>query len=94
MDWIIKIFNKKNCRIVIKYEPLNDCLKFIGQYQPNITIGWVDMCVLDSKLDVDLEGVSEILYKTYNVLDEKIEYYNIFNNTFKMIGEIDVQNEE
>lgn len=89
MKWEVKISGKSNYKIRIDYEPVLNKLIFTGLYKPK-NKPWIEMHVDESEVIFDLNSIVEILYDvTYN-LDNKVNNFNDFNNTFLSIEEIEV----
>jgi hypothetical protein len=105
MEWIIKIegkevdivANKKlpisNQRILVKYIPQKDEIKFIGQFKPH-NKEWVDFCEVSFSTEIDLDKIQELLYRTYKKLNERVQTYLNIAEGFDVIKLIEIPDEE
>ena len=70
------VANKKlpipNQRILVKFEPQKDEIKFIGQFKPH-NKEWVDFCEESYSTEIDLDKIQELLYR--NILYHKINHH-------------------
>ncbi len=105
MEWIIKIegkevdivANKKlpipNQRILVKFEPQKDEIKFIGQFKPH-NQEWVDFCEESYSTEIDLDKIQELLYRTYKKLNERVQSYKNIAEGFDVIKLIQIPDDE
>lgn len=89
MNWIIKIENKPNLRLNIEYQPSTLELILNGEYKLKTGV-WTNMCSINSTCNIDLEKLQELLYETYENLNERVEKLDELNKTFKFIREIEI----
>jgi hypothetical protein len=92
MNWKISILNKPNQMILVKYEPKNDKIRFIGQFKPRGK-EWEDFCEEEHELDIDLSAIQDILIKIYKNLQKKIEVYNNLNEGLPFLKEVEFNND-
>jgi hypothetical protein len=103
MEWLVKITEKKDQRILVKFDPKSEEIKFIGQFKPNTkdlafldstTERWVDFSEESYSMDIDLETIQELLYKTYKKMNERLEAYENIAKGFEIIKLIEMPEEE
>jgi hypothetical protein len=90
MEWIVKIEGKDNQRIQIKFDPKNEEIKFIGQYKPH-NKEWVDFSEESYQMDINLETIQELLFKTYEEMKKRLIAYNDIAEGFKIIKLIEIK---
>ena len=105
MEWIIKIEEKevdivanrklpmRNQRIVVKFEPQKDEIKFIGQYKPH-NKEWIDFSEESYSTEIDLEKIQELLFRTYKKMRERVKAYENISEGFEAIKMIQISDEE
>jgi hypothetical protein len=103
MEWKIAITNKPNERIVVRFDPKNQYLVFIGQYKPK-NRGWIDFILINKQfLSIDTkmmeylitaEEIQETLLSTYNILKKRVDVYNNIAEGFTVIKEIQILDKE
>jgi hypothetical protein len=74
MEWTVNIENKKNQRILVRFDPLNDLLHFIGQYKPHLySKEWVDFSQLSKPLwSLEITAISNTANATNFVEGGKV----------------------
>jgi len=89
MKWKIKITNRKNQRILIEYLPLDNSVKFTGQYKLESSLEWHDFVEIIN-FDFHQENFMSVIESICDSLDRKIkELYNL-NGFFKSKLEIEI----
>jgi len=103
MEWKIAITDKPNQRIVVRFDPKNECLIFIGQYKPK-NRDWVDFVQFDKPLWsidkrmtenlVTAKEIQELLLTIYNILKKRLDAYENIAEGFTIIKEIEIKEED
>lgn len=88
MEWKINILDKPNQMILVRYEPKNNRIKFIGQFKPRGK-SWEDFYEEDYELEIDLLVIQDILIKIYKNLQKRIEVYNNLNEGLPYLKEVE-----
>lgn len=106
MEWIVKIEDKLDQRILVKFDPLNESIIFIGQYKPHNKEWtnfsevsrsiWYDIKDHDTwqhndLIDVDI--IQEMLYSAYNIMKERLDAYKNIAEGFSIIKLIEIKEE-
>ena len=89
MRWTIKIESKPELQIVVSFNPLLEKIDFIGQYKPK-NREWVDFSNETYSMDIDLENIKSLLYKTYNKMKIRLEAYENISKGFEHIKLIEI----
>ncbi len=92
MEWKVEIENKPNQRILVKFDPQNEKIIFIGQYKPH-NKDWVDFSKEDYSMNIDLEKIQELLYIAYEKMKIRLEAYNNIYDEFSLIKKIEINEE-
>lgn len=92
MQWIVKIENKSNQRIMIKFDPMKELLYFIGQYK--IKINWIDFSEEEYSMNITLEIIQDLLFKVYKKMNERLKVHEDINKSFEVIKIIEIKEEE
>ena len=85
MEWIVKIQNKPELRIVVKFDAKQEQLIFTGQYKPHGR-NWMDFN--EEKYSIYIitaEIIQELLIKIYDKLKKILDAYNEINEGFGLI---------
>ena len=90
MKWTVNIEGKNNQRILVKFEPLTESIKFVGQYKPHDK-EWVDFAVGTHSMDVNLEDIVTLIEETYDTMKIRLEAYNNISEGFKHIKTIEIK---
>jgi len=105
MEWTIKIEGNEvdlvsekklpipNQRIVVKYDPQKDEIKFMGQYKPH-NKEWTVFSEESYSTEIDLEKIQELLYRTYNKMRERVKVYENIAEGFNVIKLIQIPDDE
>jgi hypothetical protein len=103
MEWKIAITDKSNQRIVVRFDPKNELLVFIGQYKPK-NRDWVDFVLYEKPLWsenkdkeeilISAEDIQELLLTTYNTLRKRLDAYENISEGFTIIKEIEIKEED
>jgi len=96
MEWIIKIQgvveNKpailSNERILVRFNPMNETIRFIGQYKPH-NREWVDFSEEDSPMDADLETIQNQLLVVMKKLKSRLEAHKNLLDGFSLLRVIE-----
>ena len=91
MYWIVKIENKPNQRIMIKFDPIKEMLYFIGQYR--IRVMWIDFSQEEYSMNITLEVIQELLFKVCEKMNERVRVHDDLNKSFNAIGVIEMPKE-
>lgn len=91
MQWIVKIENKSNQRIMVKFDPMKELLYFIGQYK--IKINWIDFSQEEYSMNITLEVIQDILFKVYEKMNERLKVHEDLNKSFEIIKVIEIKEE-
>jgi hypothetical protein len=89
MEWIIKIENKVNERVLVKFNPKEEKIIFIGQFKPR-NHPWVDFSEESNSIDIDLEGIQKLLLKTVEVMRKRLVAYNNVSEGFEIIKLVEI----
>jgi len=106
MEWIVKIEKKPNQRIIVRFDPLNDQLVFIGQYKPH-NKEWIDFSERNQRLFVenpsehiindiiliDAEKIQDILLHVYDEMKRRLDAYENIAEGFTLIKLIEIKEE-
>lgn len=92
MEWIIKIEgivdNKPailpNERVVVRFDPKNEMVHFIGQYKPH-NKEWVDFCEEIDSMNTDLDGIQNQLLSVIKKLKEILIAYKNISDGFILL---------
>ena len=92
MEWKVEIEGKTNQRILVKFDPKNELIIFIGQYKPH-NKEWVDFSEESYSMDITLETIQELLFKVYQKMKERLDAYLNIAEGFKVIKLIEIKEE-
>jgi hypothetical protein len=87
MEWIVKIQNQPNQRVLVKLDPLYDKISAHGQYRIH-NVGWANFSEEEHSIDIDLDGLRELLALAIKSMEKRIQAYEDINESFKVIKEI------
>jgi hypothetical protein len=93
MNWIIKIENKPNLRINVKFRPQSESIIFIGQYKIPKTNEWVDFNHKFESMDITIEKIQEAMLEVYDGLKKIVDAYENLLEGFKFIKVIEIREE-
>jgi hypothetical protein len=93
MQWKINIENKPNQRILVKFEPQEEQLIFIGQYKPH-NKDWVDFSVEKNSIEIDAITIQSLLDKTYRTMEKRLKAYENIAEGFNIIKAIEIKEDE
>lgn len=88
MEWIVKITEQPNQRILVKFDPKKEELIFVGQYKPH-NKQWVDFSEESYSMEIDLETIQNLLLKTYKKMKKRLLAYENISEGFSVIKEIE-----
>jgi len=92
IHWIIRIENEKDKRILVNFDPKETTLSFYGEIRKNGN--WIkfseNSLLVKEENSSDLEGLKDIIYKTYQDMVEKFETFKMFDDVFRIIKEIKI----
>jgi hypothetical protein len=91
MYWIVKIENKPNQRIMVKFDPMKELLYFIGQYK--IRVLWIDFSQEEYSMNITLEVIQDLLFNVYEKMNERLKVHEDLNKSFNAIKEIEINEE-
>lgn len=89
MEWIVKITNKPNYKIRVRFQPANQTIGLYGDYKFKNN-NWVAVHYEILNADIDLDELQDKLFDIYEAMKKKIEKYNDFSKTFEAIKEIEI----
>ena len=92
MEWIIKIENKPNQRILVRFNPLNEELIFIGQFRTGGN-EWNDFNVEIISMNVELPQIQEAIFKIAEIMQKRIDAYNNLAEGFSIIKVVEITEE-
>jgi hypothetical protein len=102
MKWDVKIENKPNQKIVVKFDPMSEKLIFAGQYKPH-NREWVNFTETEEqlwqyeegqeKIFITFERIQELLLKTYEILKERVTAYEDIAEGMSAIKVIEIVEE-
>jgi len=96
MEWTVRIEGNLNQKILVKFDPINEELVFIGQYKPH-NKSWVDFSEIRKNLWpnnivineisnlISLEVLQETLGECYKSMKKRVEAYEEIAEGFKLI---------
>lgn len=87
-EWYVKVTNNNQCLIKVKFLPKEYSLVFIGEYKVNGR--YTDIYEYQTSPEISLEGIQDALFLVYTETMKRIEKLNDFNNSFKFITEIEI----
>jgi hypothetical protein len=106
MRWIIKIENKPELRIVVSFNPILEILIFTGQYKyksewhdfsvekfpifPIEVVNSSDGILSYKPTEIELAKIKELLFDTYEKLNNRVEAHKNIDESFKFITLIEV----
>lgn len=93
MEWIVKINNQPSEQILVKFDPLKDMLIVYGQYRVH-NKGWTNFSEEVHSIDIDLDGLRELLAKVLKLMEKRIQSYEDINESFNVIKEIALEESE
>jgi hypothetical protein len=94
MKWIINIENRKKQRIEIKYSPIEDNIMFYGKVKTNNGI-WDTYHTINYNIsELDNINMLEVIENIISKLDEKVKIFELLNEQFKTIENIEIKEEE
>ena len=103
MEWKIAITDKPNQRIVIRFDPLNEFLVFIGQYKPK-NRDWINFSLFEKPLWsenkdkeevlITAEEIQDTLLITYNAFKKRLDAYENIVEGFTLLKEIEIKEED
>jgi len=92
MEWKIEIENKPNQRILVKFDPLNELINFIGQYKPH-NKEWVDFSKEEYSMNIDLKTMQDLLFNVYKTMNNRLKAYTNISEGFTLIKKIEINEE-
>ena len=90
MEWKVYIEDKPNQRILVRFDPMNEMIHFIGQYKPR-NKDWYDFSEETYPMEIDLETLQDMMTKVYNKMKERLTAYNNVAEGFTVIKEIKIE---
>lgn len=90
MDWIVKIDGKSELRIIVRYNPVLENITFIGEFKYKSE--WIEFYILvcSSYLKLNSEKIKELLFDTYNGLNNRVNVFKGLNEEFSDIKLIEI----
>lgn len=92
MEWKVEIEGKPNQRILVKFDPQNELVIFIGQYKPH-NKDWVDFSKEEYSMDIDLKTMQDLLFNVYKTMNSRLEAYTNISDGFTLIKKIEISEE-
>jgi hypothetical protein len=104
MEWIINIEGKKNQRIVVKFDALNENLVFIGQYKPH-NKEWKDFSQIEQSIFVETlsfprltlvsaEKIQHQITKAYDEMEKRVKAFEEIAEAFTLLKTIEIKEED
>jgi len=90
MKWTVAIENKPNLRIKVGFLPFAESIEFIGQHKIK-TGEWIDFCHEMESMDITVEKIQEVLLKTHDELQKRVDGYENIAEGFKFIKVIEIK---
>jgi hypothetical protein len=93
MKWLVKIEEKPQMRILVEFKPLTEELVFTGLYHAITGVGqnsWIPFAEQRTKMNVDLENIQELLFSTFEIMDNRLKVYEDLNKSFEIIKLIEI----
>lgn len=90
MEWIVKITDKPNQRIVVRFVPKDELVCFIGQYKPH-NGSWIDFTEETHPMDIDLNQIQNMLFICFDIMNKRLDAYTNISDGFKVIKEIEIK---
>ena len=90
MEWKVQIEDKPNQRILVRFDPLTETIRFYGQYKPH-NREWVNFSEETYPMDIDLDVLQDMMSKVYNKMKERVAAYNNLAEGFTVIKEIKIE---
>ena len=100
MEWIVKIENVLNQRILVNFNAETNELIFIGQYKPH-SKDWINFSKIAKPLwnnlispnseSIDGEIIKTSLFDAYEEMNKKIKLYEEINEGFSLIKVIEIK---
>ena len=101
MEWIIHIEGKKDRRILIIFDAMQETIKFIGQFKPlakdtiikDIKAGftWADISEDRHSMKIDLDTLTEYIQKVYVKMEERLKVQDDLSKTFAIFKTIKIK---
>jgi len=92
LEWIIKLEDKPDCRIKVRFEPMEELLHYIGQHKPK-NKEWLDFSEVITKMDTDLDEIQATIAEAYDAMEKRIDAYNNVSGGFDIIRQIKIVGE-
>lgn len=90
MEWKIAIEDKPNQRILVRFDPLSERIRFYGQFKPH-NREWVNFSEDEYPMDIDLDVLQDMMAKVYNKMKERLVTYDNLAEGFTVIKEIKIE---
>ena len=90
MRWIVNIEGKKDQRIGVIFNALNEEIVFVGQYKPH-NKSWATFSEIKYSMTIDLMGIQECLVDVYDLMKKRLEAYNNIAEGFTVIKNIQME---
>jgi hypothetical protein len=90
MEWKVMIEGKPNQRILVRFDPLAELIRFYGQYKPH-NREWVNFSEENYPMDIDLNVLQDMMTKVYNKMKERVAAYDNVAGGFTVIKEIKIE---
>ena len=98
MEWIVKIENKPEQRILVKFDPENESIIFIGQFRPKMknnasvkSYEWIEFSKIIYSMDIDLDKIQKALFISYEMMNKRIIAFENINEGFNVIKLIEIK---
>ena len=92
ITWKIKITNNPDHRILVRLNQLDDTIVFCGEKK--INNNWVIFSELEHSININTEQLENALFTTYKIMLLRLKHYDALNNSFKLINEIEITNDD
>jgi hypothetical protein len=92
LEWIIRLEDKPDCRILVRFEPMEELLHYIGQHKPK-NKEWLRFSEIITKMDTNLNEIQATIAEAYDVMEKRIDGYVNISNGFDIIRQIKIVGE-
>jgi hypothetical protein len=92
LEWIIRLEEKQDCRILVRFEPMEEQLHYIGQHKPK-NKEWLKFSEIITKMDTNLDEIQITIGECYDMMEKRIKAYGNISSGFDIIRQIKIVGE-